>query len=432
MPLQWAQNIAPLYKKLSRIQPMSTIVSITPIQVTADSRTFKIASSFARFGYRSIVIEGEMSKELPTGLLFELVGGSDSIPVRHGAVSTGVKIRENDKRLKERLRKWIKRRPMLIQKILRALLGPPHYFKNYVLRPIKEMPAGSLYYLHAPYQFPAVYWWSRRGAVPIIYDSHDFYPVVSPNPYYKRLEALCVKKAAAVVTVSEGVARLMRQEFACQPIVVRNCEDTRLNRKPEMGLREKLGLDDDIFLIVSVGQAKSGQAVDEAFWALRDLPPSIHLAFVGKNTENYTDAVNCLGLQSRVHFVPPVSPDEVVPFINSADASIILYFAKDVNYEDSLPNKFFQAVTAELPLLYPKLPEMRRLAEQYGLGFPIDAKSPDSIRAGIERLVKERSNIGRLKENLRAASQALSWEQEEVILYKLVKGVIGGSTRAVG
>ncbi len=37
---------------------MSTVVSFTPLPVAADSRTFKEASSFARFGHRSVVIEG--------------------------------------------------------------------------------------------------------------------------------------------------------------------------------------------------------------------------------------------------------------------------------------------------------------------------------------------------------------------------------------
>ena len=38
---------------------MKVIVSVTPLQVAADSRTFKIASSFSRFGYHSIVVEAK-------------------------------------------------------------------------------------------------------------------------------------------------------------------------------------------------------------------------------------------------------------------------------------------------------------------------------------------------------------------------------------
>ena len=408
---------------------MKTIVSVTPLQVTADSRTFKIAASFSRFGYRSIVIEGEKSKVDQADLPFEIGAGGDFLATKDSTVSSSAGSNQlGYSGLKLRLKKWVKRQPCLVQRLLMTLIGPPYYVNNYVLRPIKEIPIASLYYLHAPYQFPAAYWWSRRSTAPIIYDAHDFYPVLSPNVFYSRkIEAWCIRESAAVVTVSDGVARLMRQEFGCEPVILRNCEDMRLNSTPKQDLRETLGLSRDVFLIVLVGQAKSGQAIPEALQALSGLEPFIHFVFVGKNTENYRDMVVRSGLQARVHFVPPVKPTEVVPFIKSADASLILYFSKDVDYENALPNKFFQAVSAELPLLYPELPEIKKLAVQYGLGIPVDTKSPDSIKSGILRLVQKRDVFDTLKKNLRIAKKTLSWEQEEVILYDLVRGIIGES-----
>ena len=90
-----------------------------------------------------------------------------------------------------------------------------------------------------------------------------------------------------------------------------------------------------------------------------------------------------------------------------------------------LPNGFFQSFSAGLPLLYPELPEIKRLAEQYGLGLPIDPKSPESIRAAIMSMLQDGKSLAKYKENSLAARLALSWEQEEVILHDLVKGIIG-------
>ena len=42
---------------------------------------------------------------------------------------------------------------------------------------------------------------------------------------------------------------------------------------------------------------------------------------------------------------------------------------------------FFQPIAAGLPVLYPELPEIRRIAEQYELGVPIDPQ-----RSCIHRL----------------------------------------------
>src|SRR6266540_3867210 len=61
---------------------MKTIVSISPIRVEADSRTFKQAASIRSFGYASVVVEGERSSLERNGLPFELHS------VRNGASSS--------------------------------------------------------------------------------------------------------------------------------------------------------------------------------------------------------------------------------------------------------------------------------------------------------------------------------------------------------
>src|SRR5262245_32966522 len=49
-----------------------TIVSLTPMKIQTDSRTFKQAAAVARFGYRSIVIEARESRFPEGALPFEL------------------------------------------------------------------------------------------------------------------------------------------------------------------------------------------------------------------------------------------------------------------------------------------------------------------------------------------------------------------------
>ena len=405
---------------------MKTIVSVTPLQVTADTRTFKIATSFARFGYRSIVVEGEKSELACSGLPFELRSPRIFSSAIAGMSQNGSEVQIGEKKkLQDRIRQWVKRLPEFLQKPLFCLAFPPWYLKSFVLGPASVLPNASLYYLHAPYQFPAVYWVSRREDTPIIYDAHDFYPVVTPSLFYRRLEAWCAEKAAAVVTVSKGIAELIEREFGSQAMVVRNCQDVRLERTPAQGLREILRLPSDSFLLVAVGQVKPGQAAAEAVEAMASLPQRVHLAFLGKNTEMYQEMVKQYRLQSRVHLVPPVKQDEVVQFISSADAAIILYYPLSPNYVNCLPNGFFQSFSAGLPLLYPELPEIKRLAEHYGLGLPIDPKSPESIQGAVMSMLNDDNSLAKHKQNSLAARLALSWEQEEVILHDLVKEIIG-------
>ena len=110
----------------------------------------------------------------------------------------------------------------------------------------------------------------KRYDAKFIYDAHDFYPSIDEDEdqsrfkkmwtdrIFRRLETLCISKATAVVTVSEGVADLYQQEFGQRPIVVRNCHDSRIDAPPEFNLRDLLGLSKEHFLLVTVGQAKEG------------------------------------------------------------------------------------------------------------------------------------------------------------------------------
>ena len=405
---------------------MKTIVSVTPLPVSADTRTFKIATSFARSGYHSIVVEGEKSYLDSARLPFDLHTKKtfSSNKDRASAIQTNAKS-ENGSVLKEAVKRWIKHLPSPMQKMFLGFLLPYLYFSTKFYRLRKDLPAASLYYLHAPYQFPAVYWLSRARGTPIIYDAHDFYSDVIPTLLGRRLESWCIQKAAAVVTVSEGIAQLIQREFGSQAVVVRNCQDLRLQTKPARGLRQALKLPPDKFLLVTIGQVKPGLAAAEAIRALGNLPEKVHLAFVGKNTDMYQEMVKRYGLQSRVHLVEPVKQDEVVQFIQSADVALILYYPFSSNYINCLPNGFFQSFSAGLPLLYPELPEIKRLAEQYDLGLPIDPQSPESIQGAVMSLLNDGKSLAKHKKNSLAARLELSWEKEEVILYDLVRGVMG-------
>lgn len=487
----------------SRPARLKTIVTLTPMSVQSDSRTFKQASSVSRFGYHSVVVEARTSPNLREGedLAFQLRSAGDAAPAPGSAVADaepattspatnpiaespagttalrrrrGIRSALNPdmpehiwwrfkhttrrllRSLPEPIKKPLRRglpafrhierhliRPLVIRplsKIREPFLFAQHlrgFFSLYLVRTLRCTPHASLYYLHAFYQFPAVYWLCRRGGARYIYDAHDFYAQLHAEtdtspfwarwvaPFEARLERACVRHAAAIVTVNEGIAQLIESRFHRRPLVLRNAHDERLDCEPEQTLRERLGLTAQDFLIVSVGNAKAGMAVEPLLEALRDLERNAHLAFVGADYERQVEMVQRRDLARWVHFVPPVKPTEIVPFIRTADAAVILYYARSINYRFSLPNRFFQPIAAGLPILYPDLPEIRRIADAYGLGLLIDPESPDSISRAIAKLMSEDGTLTQLKQNVKGARDLLSYRAEERILRDLLAEMAG-------
>jgi glycosyltransferase involved in cell wall biosynthesis len=243
--------------------------------------------------------------------------------------------------------------------------------------------------------------------------------------FLKWLESQCIKNSAAVVTVGEGIAQLQKQTFGRAGIVLRNCQDSRLDKKPLQHLRDKLELTTNEFLLVIVGQAKPGQAIREVLEAISRMPINIHIALIGNNYEQYQSVIKKYQINQRVHLIPTIKSFEVVPFIKSADASLLLYYPHSLNYLNCLPNGFFQPISAGLPILYSDaLPEIKKIAEQYQLGIPINPKSPESINAAIMELIQAPEQLSRYKQNSQRASQILNWENEEVILKDLLAEIL--------
>jgi glycosyltransferase involved in cell wall biosynthesis len=419
-----------------------SIVSVTPLAVLTDSRTFKQATSFSRFGYVSTVVEGEESQEIKTDLKFRLqsikkkgIRNEMSFAKDDKAFQKGTK--DQSSRIKKRIMNQCKD---LLSRIfinpLRFGLFFCLFTYRYGLVPLASIPRASLYYLHSPYQFLAVFLLSRWYRVPYIYDSHDFYLRIEEErelpgfqkrwiqPFHRRMEAQCIRHAAAVVTVSKGIAELQRRTFECRSTVIRNCHDPRLDLESIQSVRKYLNLNEEAFLLVMIGQAKKGQAIKEALDAMLELPEFVHLVFLGKNYDFYNEAVRSREMEKRVHFVAPVHPYEVVPFLRTADASLIPYYSRSVNYFYCLPNGLFQAIEAELPLLYPDLPEISRIAKVHELGIPIDPKCPRSVSQAVRRLLGNPEERARYRKNLRRVKGILSWEVEEKVLEELVEGVL--------
>lgn len=409
---------------------MMTVVTVTPMALEADSRTFKQAASVARAGYHSIVVEGRSSCLQRDVLPFELIspGGDPGDAVAEEATASSRAVG---------LRAFLQRAPAALKWPWHAVRYVARYAIDFGIATFRRTPPASLYYLHAFYQFPAVYCLSRRHGVPYIYDAHDFYSrLEEPDqiswisrhlvlPFERWLERKCVKHAAAVVTVADGIAELLGETFGCESVVIRNCHDSRLDQEHSSVVRETIGIQPEDFLVVVIGRAKKGRAILELMQAVADLPDKVHVAFLGSGyQEKFADDVQRLGLAGRVHFVPPVKPFEVVPFVRGADAAAILYYARSVNYAYSLPNGFFQSVAAELPVLYPDLIEIKKVAECFDIGIGIDPRDSQSLRSGIETLYSDTGRYEELRRNLGKAHITLDWENEEKKLHELLADIL--------
>ena len=409
-----------------------TIVSITPVAVGADSRAYRIAASFRRFGYRSVVVEGGRSTLNRNVIPFELISLASNF------VDTEATSPLSDWR--RSLRHSL--RSMADQYASTAVGGFLFGFwwcRNqikYLIRNWWKIPKADLYYVHCYEYFPLARLFSKTLGSPIFYDAHDFYSEITSAedmlpfdrqwlvPFKRRCERRCLRQADYSVTVCDGLAAEFEEAFGQRPYVLRNLHDKRLDRPLTEKIRDVLKLHRDVFLVLTIGTAKEGQAIEACISAAKNLPNKVHFAFLGKGYQVHSEKVKSASLESRFHFLNPVLPSDVVPFATGADAALLLYYSRSLNYRFALPNGFFQGVACGLPTLYPNLPEIRQIAERYKLGLMIDAQNPQSIANSVLELVNKPKLREALSRGAKEATLKLSWEGEEIFLRNLIEKVI--------
>jgi glycosyltransferase involved in cell wall biosynthesis len=415
---------------------LTRIVSLTPSRIDRDTRTFKEAASFARHGMESVVVEGVASGVEPERLPFQLHGTGSSIqaeaPAGARVVGARTSVRGAWRKLPRRLTDGVERTlrtPLTIYGYLAAARATAD-----------SLPAAELYWLHGYHQFPTAWLAARRRRAPLLYDAHDFYPEVIEGGdgtridravmrwFYLAIERRCVHSAAEVVTVSDGVADLIARRTGRRPVVVRNCAEVRGMAVDGPDVRTAAGVAPDDFLVVMPGNHKTGmRAVDEAVEAFATLPARAHLAFVGDGYQATAEEVERRGLGDRIHLLPAVAGADVPAFIRTADAVAVLYVPIMSAIEFALPNGFFSAIAAGLPLLWPRnLPEIRRLAQEHDLGVPIEPLEPASIAAAVHDLLEHPDRVAALRANVERARDVLNWEVEERGLLDIVARLTNG------
>ena len=118
--------------------------------------------------------------------------------------------------------------------------------------------------------------------------------------------------------------------------------------------------------------------------------------------------VNDKNLNNKVHFLGKISPKELHKLTPLADLGISIEEDLGLNYRFALPNKIFDYIQAEVPILVSDLPEMKRISINYNVGEIIKNRKPTALAKQIEALLEKD-----FSDELKKAKKELIWENQE-------------------
>lgn len=282
------------------------------------------------------------------------------------------------------------------------------------------------------------------SGVPVIYDSHELFLEVGSasrlpgvaRALLRRYERHLVARVAAIVTVNESLARILRHRYRPKRLVIVYNAPARWSppaERPER-LQQALGLGPDVPVVLYHGAFSADRGLVPLAEAM--LEPGLeraHLAYVGFGV--MTAELVALSRQprygGRIHVVPAVSPETLLDWVSSADVGAMPIQAHPLSHRLSTPNKLFECLAVGTPVVVSDFHEMRQivLGDPDGpLGETCDPRNPRSIGGAICGILDlDPAAYADLRRRcLKAAHERWNWETEAEKLVALYADVCKG------
>lgn len=118
-------------------------------------------------------------------------------------------------------------------------------------------------------------------------------------------------------------------------------------------LRTEMGLGRNDKVAIYIHTAYPGAGLAECLTALRHLPAHIHIALLGRDglDPSSISIAADLGVADRFQVLTKIDPVELSSFASQADAVLLPLFPESENLRTCMPNRLFEGVLAQRPLV---------------------------------------------------------------------------------
>jgi len=260
----------------------------------------------------------------------------------------------------------------------------------------------------------------------LIYDTHEYFtgtPDVAFRPFRRwfwgGLENWLFPKQQTIITVNQSIAELYVKKYGKTLHVVRNLP--RYQKIPDTtGLQiQGVGADENIVVVQGSG-LNTGRGIEELILAMEPQHGITNTKLLvigdGNARQLLEELVRSKGLHGRVLFLPRMPYDLLMKHTARATIGATLDKPFCLNYFYSLPNKLFDYIMADTPVLASNLPEVRNIVATYKVGMIAENHEPAHLASCIKEMLSDGERLAFWKENCKNAARMLNWEKEEPII----------------
>ena len=272
---------------------------------------------------------------------------------------------------------------------------------------------------------------ATRPKLKLIYDCHELESHRNGKGTFMRfairtLEKLFIPWAELVITVSPSIQEFYKKRYNLPFVALIRNLPNEMQVVHSNTLREKLRLDKNQMVFLYQGMLAKGRGIEvllNAFEARHTTDDVIVFMGFGALKEKIEEYA---ARSESIFFVPAVSYAEIPLYTGSADVGVNSVEPTCLSYKFSLPNKLFEYIQSEIPVLTNPLPDCVALVNEYKVGRVIPTWNLESINEVVSDVLKE--DLSLYIPHLKAAKKILNWEVEEQVLISAYKTIPNASS----
>jgi glycosyltransferase involved in cell wall biosynthesis len=271
----------------------------------------------------------------------------------------------------------------------------------------------------------------RRTGARLVYDAHELETetngLAGLRQFLTRLvERMLIGQADHCIFVGQAIEQwYVRKYGLVNTTVLYNCPPSR-PVKPAEHFRKAFSIPaaTPIFLYQGfIGEGRGMRILVEAFAGLAGRAALVVMG--------YGPLADWIAEQAKrhpgIHFHPAVAPDSLLDFTAAADFGLSVIETTSLSYEYCLPNKLFEYVMANKPVLVSPTYEQSEFVRRHGIGEVACDTTPAAIRTSALRLLARDPRP--LQAALARTAKDFCWEGQEATLKAVYLDALGMRTR---
>lgn len=304
-------------------------------------------------------------------------------------------------------------------------------YLSYIKQSISKSKKSDILHCHDLNTMPIAYIIKKlyNKSVKIVYDAHEYETEMNHlsskgKTVMSFFEKRLIKIADATITVSNSIANEYTKlyPFIEKPKLVLNCPPyiTSNNEKNDK-FRNRFKISDSSTIFLYQGSLSKGRGLELILEAFKTIENKKNVLVVMGYGDLEEDIKKSDSENENIFFHEAVSPSILLSYTSSADIGISTIENTCLSYYYCLPNKMFEYIMAEIPLIVSNLPEMSTVVKKHNIGVVLEENTIQGLHKAID--TSSKLNLEEVSENLKKAKQIYNWEVQEKELLKLYKSL---------